>query len=182
MSDLVDPGLNSVFKCFCKAPALRAMALCVLLSPGAAMAQHPLSRAGAVSSGAGTGAVQGVGPGVMAGSRSADVQDRSPALTDATLRTLGTRTGNGLGDNPSFNTGVYPGATGVGPQPVGVNPLNRNPARRGNRGPELDPPEDPRNSTERPTRAAASGPDARDTVIRPDPSRDTLPGQPGRAR
>ncbi|MDB5966930.1 MAG: hypothetical protein JWQ72_3430, partial [Polaromonas sp.] len=61
-------------------------------------------------------------------------------------------------------------------------PPNRNPTRRANPGPNIAPPPDPRNSSERPTEAGATGPDARDTVVLPDPSRDTVPPQPGAIR
>ena len=77
--------------------------------------------------------------------------------------------------------GMAGGEPGFGPETTG-NPLNRNPGRRGARGPDVAPPADARNSTERPTGRAAPGPDARDTVVVPDPSRDSVPPQPGAIR
>ena len=77
--------------------------------------------------------------------------------------------------------GMTGGEPGIGLEITGI-PLNRNPGRRGARGPDVAPPADVRNSTERPTGRAAPGPDARDTVVVPDPSRDTVPPQPGAIR
>ena len=86
-----------------------------------------------------------------------------------------------IADLPPRAPGMTGGEPSFGPETTG-NPLNRNPGRRGARGPDVAPPADMRNSTERPTRRAAPGPDARDTVVVPDPSRDTVPPQPGAIR
>jgi hypothetical protein len=75
---------------------------------------------------------------------------------------------------PSGNPAATPGTpeTGPGLQPQS-NPLNRNPARQTVTIPDISPAVDESNSSSRPTLGAVTSPDSRDTVVAPDPSRDS---------
>ncbi len=75
---------------------------------------------------------------------------------------------------PSGNPAATPGTPGTGPdfQPLS-NPLNRNPARQTVTIPDIKPAADDSNSSSRPTLGAVTSPDSRDTVVAPDPSRDS---------
>ena len=85
---------------------------------------------------------------------------------------------------PAGTSGADPGASSPASGTAGTpgttpssqtlnNPLNRNPANRKVTTPDVAPAPDDSNSSSRPTLGAVTSPDNRDTVVTPDPSRDS---------
>lgn len=72
--------------------------------------------------------------------------------------------------NPAATPGTPVAEPAFQPLP---NPLNRNPARQTVTIPDIRPAVDNSNSSSRPTLGAVTSPDSRDTLVMPDPSRDS---------
>ncbi len=180
-------------------PSAAAGLVLMLLLPAQAFSQT--RSAGVMSGGAASAASGGaIGPsGTSAGLSGAAASGATPS---GTLRAVGTTVNGNTAGTSGTDPGVsstQPAAaaaaaasSGVTLRPVGVNvdgsvagssgtdpgsqtlsnPLNRNPANRPV-VPDASPAADSGNSLSRPTLGAVTRPDNRDTVVAPDPSRDS---------
>ncbi|MES2413045.1 MAG: hypothetical protein V4614_04540 [Pseudomonadota bacterium] len=152
-------------------------AITLLLLPAAVFSQGQGSATGGfgASGAAPSGTLRAVGNtvnGAPAGTSGTNPGVPSPAANNTatpaatsgtTLRPVGTNVDGSV----AGTSGTDPGSQTLS------NPLNRNPVNRTSAAPDVAPPTDASNSTSRPTEAAATAPDNRDTLVTTDPSRDS---------